>query len=510
VPPLNTPMDAMPAPRVRPLSLSMLVAIIYYSVCGGPFGSEEVVRAAGPFLALLGFLIMPMVWSVPEALVAAELSTAFPNNSGYVTWVTAAYGPRWGFLEGFLSWLCGVTDNAVYPVLFQAYLERLWPEIRSGTAGLVFVMGFSLVLSFCNYRGLGHVGLSALALAIFTMLPFMYIVPVGLPKIEFDNLFIMPELSDIHWSTYFNVLFWNLNYWDTASTLAGEVQNPRKIFPLALLLSMLLVWLSYFMPLLVGVGMDGKNYENWHAGFLAELGRRTGGSLVQQWVVAAAAVSCIGQFVSEQAANAFQLQGMAEMGWLPMCFAQRSAHGTPTCGLLVGVVVILWMCTYNFERLVTLINGVYCIAQLLEFAAFLELRRNHPSLRRPYCVPLKSTLSCVALLTPAMIFCVGILLMPIFQGNWVQAVFFVGAPVVGLLLEHMFSLCRKNGCMQFSRSPPAGLDDVLGMQTPRLSSCSDVEHWLTNSMKEVSLGPPLIAADSALGEPLIRTSSINL
>lgn len=48
-------------------------------------------------LAILGFLILPLIWSVPEALITAELATTFPENSGYVAWVTAAFGPFWGF-----------------------------------------------------------------------------------------------------------------------------------------------------------------------------------------------------------------------------------------------------------------------------------------------------------------------------------------------------------------------------------------------------------------------------
>ena len=42
-------------------------------------------------------MILPLVWSVPEALITAELATTFPENSGYVAWVTAAFGPFWGF-----------------------------------------------------------------------------------------------------------------------------------------------------------------------------------------------------------------------------------------------------------------------------------------------------------------------------------------------------------------------------------------------------------------------------
>lgn len=58
---------------------------------------QDAVSAGGPLLAILGFLLLPIVWSVPEALITAELATTFPENSGYVAWVTAAFGPFWGF-----------------------------------------------------------------------------------------------------------------------------------------------------------------------------------------------------------------------------------------------------------------------------------------------------------------------------------------------------------------------------------------------------------------------------
>ena len=47
--------------------------------------------------------------------------------SRYVAWVTAAFGPFWGFQEGWWSWLSGVTDNSVYPVLFLTYLDAVVP-----------------------------------------------------------------------------------------------------------------------------------------------------------------------------------------------------------------------------------------------------------------------------------------------------------------------------------------------------------------------------------------------
>jgi amino acid transporter len=58
---------------------------------------QDAVNAAGPLLCIIGFVAFPLIWSVPEALMTAELATAFPENSGYVAWVTAAFGPMWGF-----------------------------------------------------------------------------------------------------------------------------------------------------------------------------------------------------------------------------------------------------------------------------------------------------------------------------------------------------------------------------------------------------------------------------
>ena len=49
-----------------------------------------------------------------------------------------------------------------------------------------------------------------------------------------------------------NVLFWNLNYWDSASTLAGEVQDAERAYPKALALALIAVVLSYLLPLCLG------------------------------------------------------------------------------------------------------------------------------------------------------------------------------------------------------------------------------------------------------------------
>jgi len=66
----------------RKLSAIALAVLVFYKVSGGPFGCEPAVKAAGPFYALLGFTLFPILWSIPEALITAELGSAYPEPSG--------------------------------------------------------------------------------------------------------------------------------------------------------------------------------------------------------------------------------------------------------------------------------------------------------------------------------------------------------------------------------------------------------------------------------------------
>ncbi|KAL6633710.1 hypothetical protein ACP70R_026381 [Stipagrostis hirtigluma subsp. patula] len=148
---------SMPAALPK-VSMVPLVFIIFYEVSGGPFGVEDSVGAAGPLLAIAGFLLLPVIWSIPEALITAELGTMFPENGGYVVWVASALGPYWGFQQGWMKWLSGVIDNALYPVLFLDYLKSAVPALGGGAPRTGAVLGLTAVLTLLNYRGLTVVG----------------------------------------------------------------------------------------------------------------------------------------------------------------------------------------------------------------------------------------------------------------------------------------------------------------------------------------------------------------
>nr|XP_018680926.1 PREDICTED: probable polyamine transporter At3g19553 isoform X2 [Musa acuminata subsp. malaccensis] len=314
-----------PPPPPKKLSVLPLIALIFYNVSGGPFGVEDSVSAGGgPLLSLLGFLVFPFLWSLPEALVTAELAASFPENGGYVLWISSAFGPFWGFQEGFWKWASGTMDNALYPVLFLDYLCQSLPFFARPAARTPALLVLTAGLTFLNYRGLNIVGLAAVALTAFSLSPFVVMALLALPRLR-PRRWLAVDLKRANFRGYFNIMFWNLNYWDKASTLAGEVEDPSRSFPKALFGAVILVMASYLIPLLAGTGaMDASITEEWKDGYFAQVGMVIGGAWLRWWIQAAAAMSNMGLFEAEMSSDSFQLLGMSEMGMLPAIFAERN------------------------------------------------------------------------------------------------------------------------------------------------------------------------------------------
>ncbi len=169
-------------PLRRELSLLPLTAVVFFNVSGGPYGIEDAVPSFGPGLILLLLLITPLVWSLPVALAMAELSSALPEEGGYVTWVKRAFGPFWAFQVGWWSWVGSFVDVALYPVLFVAYLGR-WLPNPAPLARWSLVLAFVWGLTLLNVRGVRLAGWSAGILGVLAISPVIGLAAVGLGRL---------------------------------------------------------------------------------------------------------------------------------------------------------------------------------------------------------------------------------------------------------------------------------------------------------------------------------------
>ncbi|KAM1802720.1 hypothetical protein TB2_028309 [Malus domestica] len=375
----------------KKLTLIPLIFLIYFEVAGGPFGEEPAVQAAGPLFALLGFLIFPFIWSVPEALITAELSTAFPGNGGYVIWADRAFGPFWGSLMGTWKYLSGVINIAAFPVLCIDYMDKIIPALESGWPRYLAISISTLILSFVNYTGLTIVGYAAVLLAIASLSPFILMCLIAIPKIRPHRWLSLGQKGvEKDWNLFFNTLFWNLNFWDNVSTLAGEVHNPQKTFPVALFVAVIFTCLAYLFPLFAVIGSVNVDQTRWGSGFHAEAAEMIAGKWLKYWIEVGAVFSGIGLFEAQLSSYGYQLLGMANLGFLPKLFALRSSRfNTPWVGILLSTVIILAVSFMNFTDIIASANFLYSLGMLLEFSAFLWLRRKLPALKRPYRVPMR-------------------------------------------------------------------------------------------------------------------------
>nr|XP_048319806.1 probable polyamine transporter At1g31830 isoform X1 [Ziziphus jujuba var. spinosa]XP_048319808.1 probable polyamine transporter At1g31830 isoform X1 [Ziziphus jujuba var. spinosa] len=441
--------DDVHSPRgdnLRKVSVLPLVFLIFYEVSGGPFGVEDSVNAAGPLLALLGFLVFPLIWSVPEALITAEMGTMFPENGGYVVWVSSALGPFWGFQQGWMKWLSGVIDNALYPVLFLDYLKSGIPALADGFPRTMAVLALTAFLTYMNYRGLTIVGWTAVLLGIFSILPFVVMGFVAIPKYKAARWLVV-DLHNVDWNLYLNTLFWNLNYWDSISTLAGEVENPKRTLPKALLYAVILVVLGYFFPLLIGTGAVPLHRDSWTDGYFSDIAKIVGGVWLRWWIQAAAAMSNMGMFVAEMSSDSFQLLGMAERGMLPELFAKRSRYGTPLIGILFsasGVVLLSWL---SFQEIVAAENFLYCFGMFLEFIAFIQLRIKRPAASRPYKIPIGTVGAILMCIPPTILICVVLAL-----SSLKVMVVSIIAIIIGFVMHPCLKYVEKKQWLKFSIS----------------------------------------------------------
>lgn len=392
------PITTAPTISHKKLTLIPLVFLIYFEVAGGPFGEEPAVQAAGPLLAILGFTIFPFIWSIPEALITAELATAYPGDGGFVIWADRAFGPFWGSLLGTWKFLSGVVNIASFPVLGVDYLKRLFPIFGSGLPRNLAIILSTLFLSFLNYTGLTIVGWAAVVLGLVSLMPFIIMSLVAIPQIKPSRWLSLGQKGvKKDWNLYFNTLFWNLNFWDSVSTLAGEVNKPQKTFPLGLLIAVIFTCLAYLLPLMAVTGAVSVDQSLWDSGFLADAAQMVVGKWVKIWIEVGAVLSAIGLFEAQMSSCTYQVLGMADIGFLPrFCAARSKWFNTPWVGIVVSCLISLGASYMNFDDIVASANFLYSLGMLLEFAAFLWLRRKKPTLKRPYRVPLN--LPCLVLM----------------------------------------------------------------------------------------------------------------
>ncbi|WP_354638488.1 APC family permease [Kitasatospora camelliae] len=406
--PLDPPENRWPQPkRVRLLAL---VALIFFSVSGGAYGIEELFSTSGPGMAVLLIIVTPVIYSVPHALVCAELGTAIPVEGGYYHWVKKGLGRFWAFQQGLLQWICSFVDMALYPVLFTSYLQSLVGAVAPGEHVLftlgnlrfdlnwVICVGVIAVFTLLNLFGAGWVGESSVAFALICLTPMLVLTVIGFVHLVSDGVNPIDSLTTSQEQSTWNafgaglfIVMWNYCGWDSVSNIAGEMENPRKHLPKALAVSVLLIMVGYLLPSIasLAVGADGEGgWRSWEAGSFSDVAEQLAGPWLQIAVTVGGMFAAVAMFSALLAANSRLPFALARDGYFPTWVARESKrYRMPIVSIVGSSVIYAMFCLSSFANLVIFDVFLTNIGILLEVAALIALRIKAPRMERPYRIP---------------------------------------------------------------------------------------------------------------------------
>jgi amino acid transporter len=176
---------------------------------------------------------------------------------------------------------------------------------------------------------------------------------------------------------------WNYMGWDNSSTIAGEVDRPRRTYPLAMSIAVLLVALTYVVPI-GAVALTGLDANRWSTGGWADVARAVihnpaAGAALAAAITAGGMVGAAGTLNALTMALSRVPAAMAEDGYLPKAFAKRRPQtGAPWVAIAACSAAWAVCLGLPFVKLIVLDVLLTGLSILLEFAALVALRIREP------------------------------------------------------------------------------------------------------------------------------------
>jgi amino acid transporter len=397
-----------------------LVFVLFFSTSGGPYTTETLIHSVGPGLGLLILALVPLVWSVPEALIVGELASMLPEEGGYYRWVDRAFGRFWAFQNGWLTWVYSLVDMAIYPVLFNQYLRYFVPGLD---ARMEWLISLAIIwgAAWINIRGSANVSRTSIVAGCFVMLGFLVLSIVSAMRIT--HIPWQPFASEHSGgvgglAVGISIALWNYIGWDNPSTAQGEVKDPSRTYPRALAIALPLVTIGYFVPLLSTLA--ATDWTSWTEGGWPQIAASAAGNAgrwIAIWIALGGMISALALFNALLLGYSRIPFVLAGDGLLPKALAKLDVHGTPRTAVIVSAVFYSLFALVAFGKLIVADVLLYSVALFLEFAALIQLRKTEPGLRGVFRIPLSRTGVSVLASLP-MIVLVGVICVSFADGEY--------------------------------------------------------------------------------------------
>ncbi|WLW63574.1 amino acid permease [Achromobacter aegrifaciens] len=361
------------------------------------------------------YLFAAVFFLIPVSLVAAELATGWSEKGGVFRWVGEAFGPRLAFLAMFMLWIevtvwfpTALTFGAVSLAFIGP--DQRWDEALSSNK--FFILAIVLVIywlaTFIAFRGVdtfakvskwgGIIG-TIIPAIILVVLGFSYLFAGNTPQIALAWNEVVPDFTNFDNVVLAASIFLFYAGMEMNAIHVQEVDNPKRNYPIAIMLSALGTVLIFVLGTLAIAFVIPQSDINLTQSLLVaydDMFKWAGLSWLGPVVAVALAIGVLAGVVTWVAGPSSGLLVVAKAGYLPRWWQHTNAHGMATHILLLQAVIVSLLATLFvvlpsvqavYQMLSQLTVILYLVMYLLMFAAAIYLRHSQPNQLRPYRIP---------------------------------------------------------------------------------------------------------------------------
>ncbi|MBR1198330.1 amino acid permease [Bradyrhizobium sp. AUGA SZCCT0240] len=340
-----------------------------------------------------GFSIL-LLWTVGGIVALcgvfaySELGAMFPRSSGEYNFLGRAFHPAFGFVAGWVSATVGfAAPVALAAMAFGEYGKSVFPDAPP----LALAVGVVWLVSLVQLTGVRHSSTFQLIATILKVLLIVAFLVAGFLMATPQPLSFAPSASDFSHivSAPFAIslvfVMYSFSGWNAATYIIGEVHDPERNVPRAMLAGTLIVLVLYVA--LNAVFLHSAPIDKL-AGQL-DVARVSGSYIFGEFggrIVGA--MICFGLISSISAMMWIGPRVMMTMGEdIPVlrAFARRSTGGAPAWAILFQLTVAnLMLFTRSFEAVLEFIQFALLFCSFFTVLGVIKLRITHPDLPRPY------------------------------------------------------------------------------------------------------------------------------
>jgi putative glutamate/gamma-aminobutyrate antiporter len=369
-----------------------------------------------PAAALFGssmiffFIFSALVFLIPTAFIAAELSSIFPEKGGVYHWVRTAFGEKWAMLAIWLQW---INTMAWYPTILSfiagtaAYLIN--PELAQNKAYLVsFILIVFWGLTLINLKGLYISALlNNICAMIGTILPMIFLITLGIIwvckgqplQIHLDRDHLIPSLSQsTNWISLIAIMASFLGM-ELSGVHVNDIREPQRNFPRAVLLATFFIFTTMVLGSLAIAFVLPEKDINLVSGVMqvfSNFFEVFGIQALTPVLTLIIVVGSIGSITNWLISPAKGLMHAAEFGFLPRFFTYKNKAGVASHILLAQAILVSLFClifllvpSVNafYWFLTALSTELYMIMYILMFCSAVKLHYAYVNRPKTFKIP---------------------------------------------------------------------------------------------------------------------------